>query len=138
MRRKRVDPNTWRLLIDGEEEAVDDVHTLQRRIAGALQKQFAQVQLVLGERPEHNLFALFNGDRAVLSYTRNIDEASYSAGTGGGTAGDEGQVEFYLSNGQCDEYPLAETITATDAARAFEFFFRRRELPSWIEWRKDF
>src|SRR6266851_5614528 len=110
MRTKRINPEAWRLLIDGAEETVSDVRQLHRRIAAALRKQFAEVQLVRGERPEHNLFALFNDDHAVMSYTHNIDEASYSAKSDDGSGTEEEAMEFYLSNGQCDEYPLAETI----------------------------
>ena len=46
--------------------------------SAALRKQFAEVQLVRGERPEHALFALFNDGRAVMSYTRDIDETCFA------------------------------------------------------------
>lgn len=38
--------------------------------AAALRKQFAEVQLVRGARPAHNVFALFNSDRAIQPQMR--------------------------------------------------------------------
>jgi hypothetical protein len=136
MQRKRPDPDAWRLFIDGVERVIDDVPELRCRIAAARKRQFAEVHLVRGERPEHNLFALFNADRAVLSYTRDIDVASFSAVSD--PEPDGGPFEFLLSNGQQDEYAAGDTIPADDAARAFEHFFQLAELPSWLVWRRDF
>jgi hypothetical protein len=138
MGKKRFAPDVWRLLIDGVEEVVRDVRELRRRIVAALRKQFAEVQLVRGERPEHNLFGLFNNDHAVLSYTRNIDEASFSARSNDVGSAAAQSLEFFLSNGQCDEYPVAETISSADAAKAFDYFFKQENLPPWIKWHKDF
>jgi hypothetical protein len=138
MRRKRKDPDAWGLIIGGKERTVSTVSELCRRIAVALRKQYAEVGLFRGELPEHNFSALFNGNRAVLSYTRNISEASYSARSAETTEGDEGRLEFYLSNGQCDEYSLADTIPATSAALAFGYFLEKEELPPWIKWQKVF
>jgi hypothetical protein len=138
MRRKRTDPDSWTLIINGAEHPVREITDLRRRITAALRKRFAEVGLFRGELPEHNFFALFNRDRAVLSYTRNISEASYSAWSTDVPEGEEEKLEFCLSNGQCDEYSLAETIPAADAARAFEYFFEKEELPPWIKWQKVF
>ncbi len=129
-------PQAWRLFVDGAEGSVSDVHELRPRILAALRKQFAEVQLVRGERPEHALFALFNDGRAVMSYTRNIDETCFSARSDGGT--EDGEMEFYLSNGQRDEYPRAHTIPSTDAVRTFEYFFQQTELLPSIRWHKEF
>jgi hypothetical protein len=138
MRRKRFDPDVWRLLIDGNEDVVTEVLELRRRIAAALRKQFAEVQLVRGELPEHCLSALFNDGHAVMAYTRNIAEASYSARSKDRSKGEEGALEFYWSNGQRDEYPLAHSIPAADAVKGFEYFFLQAELPPWVRWHKDF
>src|SRR5260370_12240262 len=138
MRRKRINPDTWCLLIDGDENPLTDGLELDRRISAALRKQFAEVQFARGELPEHNLFALFNDGRAVMSYTRNIDEASYSARSEDGSEREKGVLEFYFSNGQRDEYPLAETIHAPDAVKASASLFQHAELPPWVKWHKDF
>ena len=138
MRRLRIDPDAWRLVSDGAEDTVTDVRELRRLIAAALRNRFAEVLLVRGECPEHNLFALFNDGNAVMSYTRNIDEASYCARKDDRPKREGEVLEFYFSNGQRDEYPLAETIPSEDAVTAFEYFFQRTELAPWIKWQQDF
>jgi hypothetical protein len=131
------DSNCWRLFINGQEAPVTNLRSLCSRIAKGRRKQFADVQMVFGQLPEHNLFALFNRHRAVISYSFNIDEACWSARDSEGTGSENPMLEFYLSNGQCDEYPWAETVPAGEAVKAFEYLFLNAELPSWIKWHKD-
>lgn len=139
MRKKRIDPDGWALLIDGKERSISDVSELRRRISAASRKKFAEVQLVRGKRPEHNLFALFNGGRAIMSYTRNIDEAFYSARSDNESRhADDQTMEFFYANGECDEYPLPETISTSDAIKSFEYFFQHVDLMPWLKWHKEF
>ena len=71
-----------------------------------------------------------------MCYTRNIDEACFSTRSDHEAA--EGEMEFYLSNGQRDEYPRAYTIPAAKAVEVFDYFLERTELPPSVKWHKDF
>jgi hypothetical protein len=134
---KRSSQDKWRLFINDKESIVSDLRGLHRRLAAVRKSQLAEVQLVRGDYPEHNLFALFNGDRAAMSYTLNIDEAFFSARDSDVSTDERSAVEFRFSNGEGAEYPVAETIRTEDALKSFEYFFQKEELPPWIKWHKN-
>jgi pyruvate-formate lyase-activating enzyme len=73
-----------------------------------------------------------------MTYTHNIDEASYSARTGEEIKEENEDLEFYLSNGQRDVYSYGDTIATADALKAFVHFFQNEMLITQIHWHKDF
>jgi hypothetical protein len=76
---------------------------------------------------------LRNADRALLLFQTDDDDP----GVLGGAAGvpvTSGTVLFMLSNGQQDEYPLAQTVTATRAIATLEYFFSTGALAPFVQW----
>jgi hypothetical protein len=52
-------------------------------------------------------------------------------------AGPPKAVEYYLSNGQRDEYPASWNITTTEALRALEYFLAEENMAPWLHWHKN-
>ncbi len=85
------------------------------------------------------MMALINGDRGWLMYQRHPDgDAGYSSRNPSYDGESDAKLEFVLSNGQCDEYPLAWVISIEQIERAFSYFYMHESLPPFISWHQDF
>lgn len=81
--------------------------------------------------------ALVNGDLGWLMYLREEGDAGFSSRNPnyGGPPG--ATVEYYLSNGQRDEYPAAWALPVAVVQQALEYFQRERRPPTFISWHND-
>ncbi len=79
------------------------------------------------EENQRTMTALINGDAGFSS--RNPDYP--------GTEDDGETMEFMLSNGQLDRYPLAYALPVEQVKKALDFFEKRHELPDFITWHDD-
>ena len=81
--------------------------------------------------------ALINGELGWLMYLRERGDAGFSS-RNPDYAGPEGaSLEYYLSNGQRDVYPLAWALPIAEVRRALEYFKREQKPPPFIRWRND-
>jgi Immunity protein Imm1 len=115
---------------------VSDLDELRLRLAQARRTQFLEVWL------EHAagwpvICALINGEAAWLMYLRYEGDAGFSTRNPQYTGPKKGVIEYYLSNGQRDEYPAAWNITTAEAFRALEYFLEEAAMAPWLCWYDD-
>jgi len=70
-------------------------------------------------------FGRYDGDHGLSSRSSDATDAPAQ------------KLEFYLSNGQRDEYPLAWTIPTREALAAFDYAFVHQQVAPWITWHDD-
>jgi len=98
---------------------VTNVDKLRARLAQLTQTQFSEVWIRhTADWPA--VCALINGEAAWLMYMRYEGDAGFSTRNPQYTGPHKAMIEYYLSNGQCDEYPAAWNITTAEALRALE------------------
>jgi hypothetical protein len=70
-------------------------------------------------------------------YLRHVGDAGFSSRNPdyGGPAGE--MLEYWLSNGQIDEYPAAWTYPSADLKHALVEFWETGELPRRVRWFDD-
>ena len=84
-----------------------------------------------------SMCALINGNNGWLMYLRFSGDAGFSS-RNPCYSGDENSVmEFYLDNGQLDEYPLSWVLPIEDIEKALAFFEREKKPPTFITWHND-
>jgi len=81
--------------------------------------------------------ALINGEAAWLMYVRHEGDAGFSTRNPLYTGPKKAVIEYYLSNGQRDEYPASWNITTAEAIRGLEFFFEEEGMAPWLHWYDD-
>ncbi|WP_442511648.1 hypothetical protein SH528x_003333 [Novipirellula sp. SH528] len=126
-----------RVFINGTQALINSADELHAALTTSLDHTSCEYTVVDGDLPTHNLSVLRNGDSAILFYTLNIDEESY---TSRNTEVDEGvaETEFTLSNGQTDPYDSAFVVSVDAAFDAMCDFFQHRMLPQTIDWKREF
>ncbi len=96
-------------------------------------KQYKEIWL---EGPEEqSICALINGNIGWLMYLRFSGDAGYSSRNQLETS--DKNIEFYLSNGQCDGYPKKWTYPLDTLKEALFSFIDNGELPKQVEWYDD-
>jgi len=83
------------------------------------------------------LAILTNRARAWLMYLRHEGDAGYSSRNPAYRDPEAATLDFYLSNGQRDEYPAAWTIPTEAAFDAAEHFFISGEMDPSVTWHDD-
>jgi hypothetical protein len=96
---------------------------------------YAEIWVDHGDFP--CLCALVNGQRAWLMFLRYSGDAGFSSRNPEYTGPSEAVLDFYLRNGQQDEYPVAWTYPISQVFEALKWFAERKEAPSWICWCND-
>jgi hypothetical protein len=110
---------------------VTNVDKLRARLAQLTQTQFSEVWIRhTADWPA--VCALINGEAAWLMYMRYEGDAGFSTRNPQYTGPHKAMIEYYLSNGQCDEYPAAWNITTAEALRALEYFFDEKAMAPWL------
>jgi hypothetical protein len=125
-------------LFNGHTTLLTIMEDLRQQLQRIREQQFSEVWLeVRDEGPA--LAMLVNGTHAWLLYlcdqnggpgfsSRNLCEAN----------SDETMIQFQLSNGQIDEYPVSWTLSLEDAFAACEYFLLNRgERSPAIVWHDD-
>jgi hypothetical protein len=83
------------------------------------------------------LCALINGDAAWLMYLRFEGDAGFSTRNPNYAGPPKAVIEYYLANGQHDEYPASWNITTAEAPRALEYFFEQEAMAPWLQWHEE-
>ena len=88
---------------------------------------------------ERAMMALINGDWGWLMYLREDGDSGFSSRNPDytGTEGDGNKMEFLLSNGQMDFYPLSYLLPTEQVLRALDYFETYHRLPEFIIWHDD-
>ena len=97
------------------------------------------VYLKESEDDERTMMALLNGDWGWLMYLREEGDSGFSSRNPDyeGTDDDGNMMDFMLSNGQLDHYPLSYVISANQVMEALNYFEKHHELPGFISWHND-
>jgi hypothetical protein len=83
------------------------------------------------------LCALINGDRGWLMYTREPGDAGFSSRNPDYEGAEDARIEYYLNNGQCDQYPASWALPVDVVRRAVAHFKKTGEPPTFITWHND-
>jgi hypothetical protein len=81
--------------------------------------------------------ALINGDKGWLMYLRDFEDAGFSSRNPNYNGDPEAVLEFYLNNGQRDEYPLSWILPIEELEIALEYFQKEKKPPIFITWHND-
>jgi hypothetical protein len=81
--------------------------------------------------------ALVNNDTGWLNYLRYNGDAGFSSRNPAYSGSEDAVQEYYLSNGQMDEFPLAWAISASEILEVLEYFVTHRQPAPWIHWHND-
>ena len=99
-------------------------------------RAFEEIWVRVGERA---LVALINNKRRVgwLMYLREDGDSGFSSRNPeyDGPAGKV--IEYYLNNGQRDEYPASWAYPVGVVRRALSYFEREKKRPPFIKWHRD-
>ncbi|HUC52525.1 MAG TPA: Imm1 family immunity protein [Candidatus Cybelea sp.] len=115
---------------------VTDLDELRLRLTQIRRAQFAEVWL------QHTagwpaISALINGEAAWLTYLRHEGDAGFSTRNPLYSGPKKAVIEYYLSNGQRDEYAASWNVTTAEALRALEYFFEEEAMAPWLTWQDD-
>jgi immunity protein Imm1 of predicted polymorphic toxin system len=115
---------------------VTDPDELRVRLAPISRAQFSEVWLQhMAGWPA--MGALINNQAAWLSYVRYEGDAGFSTRDPKYAGPAKAAIEYYLSNGQRDEYPASWNITTAEALRALEYFLAQETMAPWITWHEE-
>jgi hypothetical protein len=81
--------------------------------------------------------ALINGELGWLMYLRKPGDAGFSSRNPDYAGPPDAKLEYYLSNGQRDLYPLAWALPIDEIRRALDYFEREQKPPPFITWQND-
>jgi hypothetical protein len=84
-----------------------------------------------------SMCALINGEQGMLLYLRLEGDAGFSSRNPKYTGPDDATLEYYLSNGQRDEYPLVCALPLDEVNRALEYFESNHKPPAFISWHNE-
>lgn len=115
---------------------VSDADELQVHLAHVRRSQFAEVWMQHAANWP-SISALINGDAAWLMYLRFEGDAGFSTRDPNYSGPPKAVIEYYLSNGQRDEYPASWNITTAEALRALEYFFVEEGMAPWLQWQEE-
>ncbi len=126
-------------MVNGAISRVSTLEELRAQLAKVHDRQFTEIFLTAGEMYEDAaLSALINDDSGWLMYLPGEDNPEgYSSRDPTYTGPHDAMMEFELSNGQVDEYPVRWTLPTEMVLRALEHYFKHNELPPWITWHND-
>ena len=115
---------------------VTDSDELQVRLARIRRTQFSEIWM---QHPADwpAMGALINGEAAWLMYVRYEGDAGFSTRNPQYAGPEKAVIEYYLSNGQRDEYPASWNITTAEAIRGLEFFFEEEGMAPWLQWHEE-
>lgn len=96
--------------------------------------QFQELWVRVGDKA---LSALINGDRGWLIYFEAEEDPGFSSRNPAYDGPADAVIEYYLDNGQRDEYPASWAYPLDEVMRALEYFRREEKRPPFIEWHRD-
>lgn len=90
------------------------------------------------EDDDRAMLALLNGDYGWLMYLNEEGDAGLSSRNTeyAGTDDDGKTMDFMMSNGQMDRYPLSYVLPAEQVMKALDYFKKYHQLPPFIMWQE--
>lgn len=130
-----ISSRTSTLAVNGVEYSISGHADLQQHLAVFPNDGHSELWLTL---PDGSFIsALINRDRALVIFGRHDGDPGLSSRSRDTSPDQAQELEFSLSNGQRDEYPLSWTIPIRDALAAFDYAFVHQEAAPWITWHDD-
>ena len=107
-----------------------------------LRHQFADgrpqfLELWVETEDGQSMCALVNGGAGWLMYLREECDAGFSSRAPDYRGSPDTVREYYLDNGQRDEYPASWTLPVDEVERALEHFITHAQPAPWIVWHND-
>jgi hypothetical protein len=96
--------------------------------------QFQELWVKAGDKA---LCALINGDRGWLMYLDEPGDSGFSSRNPAYDGPADATIEYYLDNGQRDEYPASWAYPIDEVMRALEYFRREEKRAPFVEWHRD-
>ncbi len=124
------------LTINGDSYEVASLGGLRYHLPKISERQFCEVWLY-AQSGWPAVCALVNGDAAWVMYLRHDGDAGFSTRNPSYAGPKEAVTEYFLSNGQRDEYPNEWNITTHEALRALEHFLDTQEMAPWLQWEEE-
>ncbi len=120
--------------IDGRKSIVETAD-LRAQLQQAQDVEFAEVWL---ERGPEMLSLLTNSaqQRAFLMFLTEENQAGFHA-LDNSSVEQDAEIDFFLNNGQQDQYEFSDTIALSEGIRAVEFFFAHGGRAPFILWQDD-
>jgi hypothetical protein len=119
---------------DGPEKS-QSLQELHNCLLDACNARYAEIWIDHGDFP--SLCALVNGDRGWLMYLRYDGDAGFSSRNPTYAGPKDAVVDYFLSNGQQDEYPASWTLPRSEVFEALEWFAANKASPPSITWFND-
>jgi hypothetical protein len=95
---------------------------------------FQEIWEYFGEKA---MCALINGAQGWLMYLDEPGDSGYSSRNPAYAGPAGAKLEYYLGNGQRDEYPAAWAYPVDVIQRADDYFRREGKRAPFIEWHRD-
>lgn len=92
---------------------------------------------IYSDEDEQLMTALINGNYGWLMYLPEEESAGFSSRNPGYKGNKDETMEFYLSNGQRDEYPLSWVLPVEQVEKAIDYFQKYHKIPPFITWHDD-
>jgi len=115
---------------------VSELNELQVHLLRVRRGQFAEIWMQHAANWP-SISALINGEAAWLMYMRHDGDAGFSTRNPNYSGPPKAVIEYYLANGQRDEYPASWNITTSEAMRALEYFFLKEEMAPLLTWHEE-
>ena len=84
-----------------------------------------------------SLCALTNGEVGWLMYLRKSGDAGFSSRNPDYSGPENATIEYFLSNGQRDEFPASWALPILEILRALEYFRENNRPPPFVTWYND-
>jgi len=124
------------LILNGESYEVASLGGLRYHLPKISERQFCEVWLYSASGWPA-VCTLVNGSSAWLMFLREEGDSGFSTRNPKYEGPKEAQIEYFLSNGQRDEYPAEWDITTSEALRALEYFFEAQAMAPWLHWHEE-
>lgn len=125
----------YTLTCNGQAYAVASSAELASRLETACRADDAE--LWLNRVDGAALCVLVNRDQAWLMFLQSEGDAGFSSRNPNDAGSPDAKVEFLLSNGQWDEYPVQWCIATAEALQAMRYFFEQGEKSPLVAWHED-
>lgn len=98
--------------------------------------QFKEIEVRLDDG--QYMYALINGGLGWLMYLQEEGDSGLSSRNPDYAGADDETMDFTLSNGQVDCYPMSWAISAETVQKALKYFEETHRIPDFITWHSDY
>jgi len=124
------------LNINGESYEVASLGGLRYHLPKISDTHFCEVWLY-ADSGWPAICALVNGGSAWLMFLREEGDSGFSTRNPNYSGPQDAVIEYFLGNGQRDEYPAEWDITTPEALRALEHFMENASMAPWLQWQEE-